>query len=376
MPSDRARHVGRHQASLRGPGCELHLRRLLAQHDRDRRPADRHPQACGAGRRRDSWPAAPRRPVRVRAHRRAPLRPGLHAGERAHGGRARVLAWRVRRRDAGQPKRGFPPRDRPARRPRVRTHTHRRHRRVGGLQRPAGEPAAARRREAGRRSLIPTTNGRPAVLVVGPPRYAGPLGMMRSLGRLGIPVFGLAHRSPSAADVSRYCAGLVDAGSDGRPWEDESRTMGELAAAARRLGDGTILVAGSDEWAVFLARHSQDLGGRFLLPLASSRVVEELAAKDGLFRLATKHGLPTPRIVFPANRAQAQVEAAGLDYPVMLKPIHSRPDVLEKAVVDDSTQLLAAYDRMEESPDAPNVMFQEYIPGRDQDVWIFNGYFD
>src|SRR5258706_13298493 len=31
---------------------------------------------------------------------------------------------------------------------------------------------------------------------------------------------------------------------------------------------------------------------------------------------------------------------------------------------------------MDESPENPNVMFQEYIPGTDQDVWIFNGYFD
>jgi len=211
---------------------------------------------------------------------------------------------------------------------------------------------------------------------MGPPRYAGPLGMMRSLGRLGVPVFGLSHRSRSAASVSRYSAGKVDVGCDGRPWEDESRTMLELEAAARRLGHGTILVAGSDEWAVFVAQHSAELARSFRFPRVSSAMVEQLAAKDGLYRLATRHGLPTPRIVFPANRAQAAIEAARLDYPVMLKPIHSRPDVLEKAVVEDADQLLAAYQRLEESPDEPNVMFQEYVPGRDQDVWIFNGYFD
>jgi predicted ATP-grasp superfamily ATP-dependent carboligase len=31
---------------------------------------------------------------------------------------------------------------------------------------------------------------------------------------------------------------------------------------------------------------------------------------------------------------------------------------------------------MAEPGEDPNVMFQEYIPGRDEDVWMFNGYFD
>ena len=218
--------------------------------------------------------------------------------------------------------------------------------------------------------------GHPAVLVLGPPRYAGPLGTMRSLGRLGIKVYGLKHRARSAASTSRYCAGTVEVGIDGRPWEDVSRTVADLVAAGTRLGAGTVLVPGSDEWAVLVARNSVELRQVFRMPLVPSTLVQELAAKDGLYRLARAHGLPTPRIVFPQNRAQAIAEAGRMEYPVMLKPVHSRPDVLEKAVVDDMAQLVDAYERMEESPESPNVMFQEYIAGGDRDVWIFNGYFD
>lgn len=217
---------------------------------------------------------------------------------------------------------------------------------------------------------------RPAVLVLGPPRYAGPLGTMRSLGRLGVRVYGVRHRARSAATTSRYCAGTLSVGIDGRPWEDETHTVHDLLAAGRRLGQGTVLVPGSDEWAVLVARHAAELSRMFRMPVVPSKLVHRLAAKDGLYELAVKHGLPTPRIVFPEHRAQAVVEAGRLAYPVMLKPITSRPDVLEKAVVHDAEELLAAYDRMEESPEAPNVMFQEYIPGGDRDVWIFNGYFD
>lgn len=199
---------------------------------------------------------------------------------------------------------------------------------------------------------------------------------MRSLSKLGVHVHALRHRPVSGPNSSRYCAGTVEVGFNGRPWEDDARTLAELLAAGRRLGAGTILIAGSDEWSVFVARNADKLATWFRFPVVPIELVEGLAAKDGLYGLATTHGMPTPRIVFPANREEAMAVAARLQYPLMLKPIVSRPNVLDKAVVDDARQLVEAYRRMEESETAPNVMFQEYIPGTDSDVWIFNGYFD
>lgn len=211
---------------------------------------------------------------------------------------------------------------------------------------------------------------------MGPPRYVGPLGVMRSLGRLGVRVYGLKHQDRSASSSSRYCAGTAAVGFDGRPWDSEIQTLADLIAAGKRLGEGTILIPGSDEWAVFVARHSTDLAPWFRFASIPPSLVDELAAKDGLYRLAMAHGLPTPRVVFPANRDQAVYESSRLLYPVMLKPVRSRPDVLDKAVVGNAQELVEAYHRMEESPNAPNVMFQEYVAGNDSDVWIFNGYFD
>ena len=216
--------------------------------------------------------------------------------------------------------------------------------------------------------------GLPAVLVLGPPRYVGPLGMMRSLGRIGVKVYGLRHRS--AASSSRFCAGTVDVGRGGRPWGDDARTVAELTEAGAKIGEGAILVPGSDEWSVVVARNAAELARTYRFPTIPVELIQDLAAKDGLYRLALSHGLPTPRIAFPLTRDQALAAVSSLEYPVMLKPIQSRPDVLDKAVVDNEDDLMRAYLRMEESPDRPNVMFQEYIPGGDQDVWIFNGYFD
>lgn len=217
---------------------------------------------------------------------------------------------------------------------------------------------------------------RTPVLVLGPPRYVGPLGVMRSLGRLGVPVYGLAHQRRSVSTVSRFCAGTIHAGRDGRPEGGDEQVLDQLLAAGRTLGAGTVLIPGSDEWSVFVARHDRELSRVFAFPRVSLPLILELAAKDGLYRLALKHGVPTPRIVFPARREEVPGLAQGLTYPVILKPVLSRPGAEGKALAADAGQLLHRYQRMEERPEAPNVMFQEFIPGTDEDVWIFNGYFD
>ncbi|HVS05591.1 MAG TPA: ATP-grasp domain-containing protein [Candidatus Dormibacteraeota bacterium] len=217
---------------------------------------------------------------------------------------------------------------------------------------------------------------RPALLVLVPPAWIGGLGTMRSLGQLGVPVYGLAHRRRLVPNASRYCAGTFPIGDEGRPTGEPATLVAGLLAAGEQLGPGAILLAGTDEWAVFVAEHAEQLQTRFRFPRMSADLVASLASKEGLYQLAGEHNVPTPRIAKPANAQEAAALASTLRYPVMLKPVVSRPDVTFKAVAGNADSLLAAYERMEEAPEAPNVMLQEYIPGRDEDVWMFNGYFD
>ena len=55
------------------------------------------------------------------------------------------------------------------------------------------------------------------VLVLAPPRFIGPLGVMRSLRPFGARVYALSHESISIANSSRFCAGTFAIGRDGRP---------------------------------------------------------------------------------------------------------------------------------------------------------------
>ena len=219
--------------------------------------------------------------------------------------------------------------------------------------------------------------GSPApLLVLVPPRWIGGLGVMRSLGRLGVPVHGLAHRSTSIPNASRFCAGVVEAGEDGRPTGDPDRIVEQLLRGGERLGPGTILLAGTDEWATFIAANAGRLSPSFRFPHTPLPVVEALASKEGLARLAARQGMPTPRVAVPLDGTDAARLAASMTYPVLVKPVRSRPDVTYKGIAHDAAGLLQHYAALAECSGEPNVLFQEYVPGRDQDVWIFNGYFD
>ncbi|HSS59969.1 MAG TPA: hypothetical protein VLK30_00765 [Candidatus Limnocylindrales bacterium] len=213
----------------------------------------------------------------------------------------------------------------------------------------------------------------PPVLVLAPPRFVGPLGVIRTLRPLGVRVYVARTTERSLGRMSRYCAGAFDIGEEGRPVGSDAAILEQLEAAARRLGPGAILIAGSDEWAVFVATHADPLGRLFKFPHQDIELVEGLASKQGLYELARKFGLPTPRIARPADVHEAAVMADDLTYPVMLKPVLSRPGRQFVSIASNRESLLQ---QLQELDDPGNVLCQEYIPGTDADVWIFNGYFD
>ncbi len=213
----------------------------------------------------------------------------------------------------------------------------------------------------------------PFVLVLAPPRFIGPLGVMRSLRPLGVRVYGLRHDAASIASASRFCAGTIKAGTDGRPTGySDAEIVEQLLAAGAKLGTGTILIAGSDEWSVFVARHAGALAPVFRFPQTPLEMTEKLSAKDGLYELATRHGVPTPRILVPRDEDELERIAPTLQFPVMLKPVVSRPGRQGLELVERRDQLLPRYRLL----GGGDILCQEYIPGTDEDVWIFNGYFD
>lgn len=204
----------------------------------------------------------------------------------------------------------------------------------------------------------------------------GALGIMRSLGKKGVRVYGVDDDAGLPAMRSRFCAGklLVDLrGDDPRPIVDR------LLAFGRSLGGRAVLYWTSDETAVLCARHYAELSACYLMPENDPDTIDRLQDKAGMYHLAREHGVPVPHTDFPRCEEDVRRVAETTSYPIMVKAIiGSRLFARTGKKMEfayNADMLLRLYREMED-PDQPNLMLQEVIPGGDDEVYIFNGYFD
>jgi predicted ATP-grasp superfamily ATP-dependent carboligase len=206
--------------------------------------------------------------------------------------------------------------------------------------------------------------------------HHGTLGIARSLGRLGVPVHVVHGESAHPVRTSRYVTGW-------HTWdfslEPPGRSIDRLLDLGRALGGRVVLLPTSDDTAELVADHAAALRETFLFQANPPELVRALSNKKALFGLAKRHGIPTADTTFPRSLDEVRVFAERAVYPVMLKGIDGlrlQARTGRKMVIVRSTDELLRQYQLLEDPAEPNLMLQEYIPGGDDTIWMFNGYFD
>ncbi len=204
----------------------------------------------------------------------------------------------------------------------------------------------------------------------------GALGIMRSLGKKGIAVHGVDGERHAPGLRSRYCdrkvyLDLADSNSE--------EYLLSLLALGRSLPKKAVLFWTTDETAVFCARYAEQLRDYYLFPQNSPALIDQIQDKEGMYHLALKHGVPTPRTEFPRCPADVERYLPEARFPIMLKGIIGNRLLArtgkKMVLVHNPEELMENYHKLED-PEEPNLMLQEGIPGDDDQVWIFNGYFD
>lgn len=212
------------------------------------------------------------------------------------------------------------------------------------------------------------------VTVLPSPHHGG-LGITRSLGRLGIPVFNI--------DASRWAPSFFSRYSTGRFVHDLDAVTGEesaewLAQLARTIGTRSILVATTDPAARFVADHAAALRESFLFPRQDPALVHALLSKKEMFALAQRHGVAAPATLFPRTRTDFLASPERVGLPLMVKGIQGdawKRSSKSKVLVRTMAQFLELYEQISDAV-IPDLMVQEYIPGNEVTAWMFNGYFD
>ncbi|RJQ84717.1 MAG: hypothetical protein C4519_04470 [Desulfobacteraceae bacterium] len=217
-------------------------------------------------------------------------------------------------------------------------------------------------------------NTRTPVLLLG--CKLGALAIMRSLGSQGVKVYGVDDDPQYPALRSRYLYRkyfkVYQAGAS-------DRYLRFLIDVGKSMPAAAILIPTSDELSEFVAENRASLKPYFLFPDNSIDLVRGLASKKEMFGIASQVGVPTPQTLFPRNLADVIAYAKRIEFPVMLKGIYGNrlqeKTGLKMVIVPTYEELLKYYQLLED-PVEPNLMLQEYIPGGDDQIYIFNGYFN
>lgn len=206
--------------------------------------------------------------------------------------------------------------------------------------------------------------------------HHGSLGVARSLGRLGVPVYGMGRDEQGAVSSSRYFRHVFPWSFGDAPVE---RSVEEVLRVGDTIGGPAVLIPGADDLVLMVAEHGDRLRDRFLFTELDPALVRAMIDKKALFFLARSHDIPTPNTLFPESEEDVERFSRTATFPTMLKGIDGtrlQARTGRKMVrVDDPEELITQY-RALEDPESPNLMLQEFIPGGDDSVWMFNGYFD
>jgi predicted ATP-grasp superfamily ATP-dependent carboligase len=190
--------------------------------------------------------------------------------------------------------------------------------------------------------------------------YRG-LGVARSLGRRGIPVYVLKRPGHRLAAVSKYVRN-----SEVWPRGDETQGVDFMLNLAERKGlKGWVLIPTDDEVVGFIARHHDILAKQFCLTIPPWDKLSWGCDKRQLNKMARELHLDQPWTVCPRDREE--VARLQCSFPVIIKPALREtynPLTAAKAwPVHDRPSLIARWNEARSMMAPELIMIQEMIPG-------------
>ena len=208
------------------------------------------------------------------------------------------------------------------------------------------------------------------------PLHHGGVGAIRSLGRLGIPMYAITEDRYTPAAASRYLRRAFVWPTTGT--EEPERLVEGLLRIGARIGRPTVLVPTDEEAAVLIAEHQEELGERFLFPRVDAKLPRRLASKQGLHELCVEHGIPSPAAAFPQSYEEIVAFAESARFPIVAKNREafvrrSQPAVNGTTRIPTREGLLTL---ARDWGDQPGVILQEYLPREEAEDWIVHAYFD
>jgi predicted ATP-grasp superfamily ATP-dependent carboligase len=204
--------------------------------------------------------------------------------------------------------------------------------------------------------------------------YQG-LGIVRSLGRQGIPVC-VVDDELSISRYSRYCTKFVKLAN----LRDERVTVDSLLELGKRLRlDGWVLYPTREELVAALSRHRSELSEMFRVPTPDWESVKWAWDKRNTYSLARELDIPTPVTHYNLENLDELDQLHSLTPPFAIKPAikeHFFYTTKAKAWLANShAELRTLFHKASELAPCGEIMVQELIPGGGSQQFSYCAFF-
>ncbi|WP_456236754.1 hypothetical protein [Actinomadura soli] len=203
--------------------------------------------------------------------------------------------------------------------------------------------------------------------------HHGGLAVVRTLGRVGVPVYAVTEDRFTPAALSRYTTGRFVWRTGGQE-RYQRQLLAGLHEVAERIGRPAVLIPTDDHAALFVSDHAGALKDRFLFarqPPGLVRAVTDKAELQARCR-ALGSAVPAGTVVERADELAAFAETAA--FPVVVK--QAAPFLFDDGRRATSTRIVRDRRELLRMEVRSRLLLQEHIPSEHAEDWLFHGYCD
>jgi len=214
----------------------------------------------------------------------------------------------------------------------------------------------------------------PGVIVIGD--HVQALGIIRSLGRHGIPVYLMHNSNLCIGRFSRYTKRFIKTPST----NSESEFIDFMIEfAEKNQVKDWILIPTNDIFVEILSRNKIILEEYYKVPTPKWDIIKFALNKKLTYSIAKKIGIPIPRTFYPKDIEELKAMMPELTFPALVKPAIAHHFWYRVGVkmfrANTPEELIQKYLEASRILDSSEIMIQELIPGDLNLLYTFGSFF-
>jgi len=202
------------------------------------------------------------------------------------------------------------------------------------------------------------------------------LAVTRNLGRKRIPVICLDPDPLQVGFFSKYCKGIRCPD----PYTQKKKFIDFVIELGEELNQKGVLISTDDMYSIETLKNRKKLMKNYYFTMADNDISIKLINKLEFYKTLESYGIDHPKTYYPRNLDELHdiIENNKIEFPCYIKPIYScyfkRDFQVKMFIARSKKELLLFYKKAKFKQH--EVLIQEFIPGKANDSYCFNAYFN